>query len=95
MECRRPDASDRGVAEPSWSSWDELARTSEGRLGKGSGKRGASFFLRRGSRKKVVVVVVCVVVVVWNAMVWSPELTVEREDSESLGGGKGSGSDEL
>lgn len=63
------------------------------RLGSGSGKRGASFFLRRGSRKKVVVVVVCVVVVVWNAMVWSPELAVERDDSESLRGGKGS--DEL
>ena len=45
--------------------------------------------MRRGNRKNVVVVCVVVVVVVWNAIVWSPELTVDREDSDSLGPGRG------
>jgi hypothetical protein len=61
---------------------------SEGRLGRGN--RDAFFFLRRGKRKKVVVVVVCVVVVVEYAIGCSPELTVERDDSDNLGPGRGS-----
>lgn len=52
----------------------------------GSGKRCCGDFLRRGIFQKVVVVdTVCVVVVV--KAICSPELAVDREDSESLGAG--------
>lgn len=82
--CDRTDISEwrRPLGAGPWSECDVL--TSAGRLGRGN--RGASFLLR--NRKTVVVVVVCVVVVVWQAIVWSPELAVERDDSESLGPGR-------
>ena len=50
----------------------------------GSGNKGPLSFLRLLSLKKVVVVeMVCVVVVLAKTW-WSPELSSDREDSESL-----------